>query len=79
MVKIGNRQMYHSPFHIWLVSSHLQAKWLNDTRPPEKWPEEGRLRFENYKVRYRPELDLVLHGITCDIDSTEKVCVSVCV
>ncbi|XP_071386567.1 ATP-binding cassette sub-family C member 2 [Centroberyx affinis] len=50
-----------------------EAKWVSDTRPPEKWPEAGRLRFENYKVRYRPELDLVLHGVTCDINSTEKI------
>lgn len=55
----------------------LQAKWVTDSRPPEKWPEEGRLKFENYKVRYRPGLDLVLHGITCDIGSTEKVCLCV--
>lgn len=50
-----------------------EAKWVTDTRPPEKWPEAGRLQFDNYKVRYRPGLDLVLHGITCDIDSTEKI------
>ncbi|XP_019116392.2 ATP-binding cassette sub-family C member 2 [Larimichthys crocea] len=50
-----------------------EAEWVTDTRPTEKWPEEGRLRFDNYKVRYRPELDLVLHGITCDIGSTEKI------
>lgn len=50
-----------------------EAKWVADTRPTEKWPEEGRLRFENYKVRYRPGLDLVLHGINCDINSTEKI------
>lgn len=56
-------------------SLFLQAKWVTDTRPPEKWPEKGRLQFDNYKVRYRPGLDLVLHGITCDIGSTEKVCV----
>lgn len=43
------------------------------------WPEAGRLQFDNYKVRYRPGLDLVLHGITCNIDSTEKVCVYVSV
>jgi len=53
----------------------LQAKWITDTRPPQKWPEAGRLQFIDYKVRYRPGLDLVLHGITCDIASTEKVCV----
>uniref|UniRef100_A0A4W6CQK3 ATP-binding cassette, sub-family C (CFTR/MRP), member 2 n=1 Tax=Lates calcarifer TaxID=8187 RepID=A0A4W6CQK3_LATCA len=50
-----------------------EAQWVNNTRPPEKWPEEGRLQFKNYKVRYRPGLDLVLHGITCDIGSTEKI------
>ncbi|KAL0964216.1 hypothetical protein UPYG_G00320960 [Umbra pygmaea] len=50
-----------------------EADWVSDKRPPEKWPEAGRLRFEDYQVRYRPELELVLHGITCDIDSTEKI------
>uniref|UniRef100_A0A6Q2YIH7 ATP-binding cassette, sub-family C (CFTR/MRP), member 2 n=1 Tax=Esox lucius TaxID=8010 RepID=A0A6Q2YIH7_ESOLU len=50
-----------------------EADWVSGQRPSEKWPEAGRLRFENYKVRYRPELDLVLHGITCNIESTEKI------
>ncbi|KAM8738721.1 ATP-binding cassette sub-family C member 2 isoform 1-T2 [Acanthopagrus schlegelii] len=50
-----------------------EAKWVTDTRPTEDWPTEGKLRFDNYKVRYRPGLDLVLHGITCDISSTEKI------
>uniref|UniRef100_A0A3P8T989 ATP-binding cassette, sub-family C (CFTR/MRP), member 2 n=1 Tax=Amphiprion percula TaxID=161767 RepID=A0A3P8T989_AMPPE len=50
-----------------------EAKWITDSRPPDTWPEEGRLQFEDYKVRYRPGLDLVLHGITCDINSTEKI------
>ncbi|XP_053189319.1 canalicular multispecific organic anion transporter 1 [Scomber japonicus] len=50
-----------------------EAKWITDTRPAEKWPESGRVQFENYKVRYRAGLDLVLHGITCDIHSTEKI------
>ncbi|KAJ8418122.1 hypothetical protein AAFF_G00138310 [Aldrovandia affinis] len=50
-----------------------EAAWITKTRPPEGWPDAGRLRLQNYKVRYRPELDLVLHGITCDIESTEKI------
>ncbi|XP_073338250.1 ATP-binding cassette sub-family C member 2 [Pagrus major] len=50
-----------------------EAKWVTVTRPTKDWPTEGKLRFENYKVRYRPGLDLVLHGITCDIGSTEKI------
>ncbi|XP_061601976.1 canalicular multispecific organic anion transporter 1 [Cololabis saira] len=50
-----------------------EAKWITNSRPPEKWPEAGRLQFINYKVRYRPGLDLVLQGISCDIASTEKI------
>lgn len=50
-----------------------EAKWITDKRPPEKWPEEGKMQFENFKVRYRPGLDLVLHGITCSIDGMEKI------
>ncbi|XP_065815553.1 canalicular multispecific organic anion transporter 1 isoform X2 [Labrus bergylta] len=50
-----------------------EAKWVSDTQPPEKWPKDGRVTFEDFKVRYRPGLDLVLHGISCDIQSTEKI------
>ncbi|XP_066507559.1 canalicular multispecific organic anion transporter 1 [Hoplias malabaricus] len=50
-----------------------EAEWVTDDRPPGDWPSEGKIRFEKYKVRYRPELELVLHGITCDIETTEKI------
>uniref|UniRef100_M4AG65 Canalicular multispecific organic anion transporter 1-like n=1 Tax=Xiphophorus maculatus TaxID=8083 RepID=M4AG65_XIPMA len=50
-----------------------EAPWVTELRPSEKWPEAGRLQFVDYKVRYRPELDLVLKGISCDIGSTEKI------
>ncbi|XP_066550054.1 ATP-binding cassette sub-family C member 2 isoform X2 [Amia ocellicauda] len=50
-----------------------EASWVTERRPPQDWPDLGKVRFESYKVRYRPELDLVLHGVTCDIDSTEKI------
>ncbi|XP_036439199.1 canalicular multispecific organic anion transporter 1-like [Colossoma macropomum] len=50
-----------------------EAAWTTDNRPPDDWPSEGKVHFEDYKVRYRPELELVLHGVTCDIESTEKI------
>ncbi|XP_058696895.1 ATP-binding cassette sub-family C member 2 [Poecile atricapillus] len=50
-----------------------EAPWVTKKRPPRGWPSRGEIQFIDYKVRYRPELDLVLQGITCSIGSTEKV------
>uniref|UniRef100_A0A8C6RER0 ATP-binding cassette, sub-family member 2 n=1 Tax=Nannospalax galili TaxID=1026970 RepID=A0A8C6RER0_NANGA len=50
-----------------------EAPWVTDKRPPSNWPSKGEIQFNNYQVRYRPELDLVLKGITCDIKSSEKI------
>ncbi|TSP25420.1 Canalicular multispecific organic anion transporter 1 [Bagarius yarrelli] len=50
-----------------------EAPWITDNCPPKDWPTVGKIQFENYKVRYRPELELVLHGITCNIEDTEKI------
>ncbi|XP_062988537.1 ATP-binding cassette sub-family C member 2 [Elgaria multicarinata webbii] len=50
-----------------------EAPWETAQRPPSNWPSNGEISFIDYQVRYRPELELVLDGITCDIKSTEKV------
>uniref|UniRef100_A0A8C5PJK7 Canalicular multispecific organic anion transporter 1 n=1 Tax=Leptobrachium leishanense TaxID=445787 RepID=A0A8C5PJK7_9ANUR len=50
-----------------------EAPWVTDHRPPESWPDKGIVEFIDYKVRYRAELDLVLQGISCTINTTEKV------
>lgn len=55
-----------------------QAAWVTEKRPPQGWPSKGEIQFIDYKVRYRPELELVLHGINCNIGSTEKVRTSAC-
>lgn len=50
-----------------------EARWITDNRPDDNWPQDGRVDFQDFKVRYRPGLDLVLHGITCNIQSSEKI------
>ncbi|KAM3913417.1 ATP-binding cassette sub-family C member 2 isoform 2-T2 [Leptodactylus fuscus] len=50
-----------------------EADWVTQKRPPKNWPDRGVVQFVDYKARYRSELDLVLHGISCTVDSMEKV------
>ena len=40
---------------------------------PIDWPQEGAIIFRDAKLRYRPELDLVMRGISCTIASGEKI------
>jgi ATP-binding cassette subfamily C (CFTR/MRP) protein 1 len=37
------------------------------------WPNEGQISFKQYQMRYRPGLELVLKGLTCDIRPREKI------
>ncbi|XP_030058334.1 LOW QUALITY PROTEIN: multidrug resistance-associated protein 5-like [Microcaecilia unicolor] len=41
--------------------------------PPPYWPQEGAIRFENVKMRYRDNLPLVLKNISFDIKPKEKI------
>ncbi|XP_030383704.1 multidrug resistance-associated protein 1 isoform X7 [Scaptodrosophila lebanonensis] len=52
-----------------------EAAWEleQDKSKPKHWPEEGRVAFENFKVRYREGLDLVLRGVTFNVAGGEKV------
>ncbi|XP_051883066.1 canalicular multispecific organic anion transporter 1 [Pristis pectinata] len=50
-----------------------EAPWVLENRPEKGWPSKGEIRFVDYKVRYRPGLDLVLHGFSCDIGTKEKI------
>eukprot|EP00095_Tigriopus_kingsejongensis_P010546 maker-scaffold349_size200065-snap-gene-1.33 protein:Tk10546 transcript:maker-scaffold349_size200065-snap-gene-1.33-mRNA-1 annotation:"multidrug resistance-associated protein 1 isoform x1" len=41
--------------------------------PPHEWPQYGVVRFDDYQTRYRDGLELVLKGISCEIQSGEKI------
>eukprot|EP00887_Chlorella_sp_A99_P003460 scaffold7.g3460.t1 len=42
-------------------------------RPPPGWPQEGAIKVERLVVRYRPELDPVLRGLSFEVRGREKV------
>ena len=41
--------------------------------PPTSWPDKGTIVFENVCARYRPELDLVLDGISFTVEARQKI------
>uniref|UniRef100_A0A182WC63 Multidrug resistance-associated protein lethal(2)03659 n=1 Tax=Anopheles minimus TaxID=112268 RepID=A0A182WC63_9DIPT len=46
-----------------------------DKKPPQEWPQEGRIRFEKVTLRYSPETDgdLVLRDLEFEIEPREKI------
>jgi hypothetical protein len=46
---------------------------IENNRPPKEWPGQGVIKFKNYSVKYRDELDYVLKSINTDIKPGEKV------
>jgi len=46
---------------------------ISDHRPPTSWPQFGIIDYDEYSVRYRRSLPLVLRQVTCHIRANEKV------
>ncbi|CAI7891880.1 unnamed protein product, partial [Closterium sp. NIES-54] len=42
-------------------------------RPPPNWPHQGRVEFDSLQVQYRPDLPMVLKGVTLTIPGGNKV------
>ncbi|XP_054455372.1 ATP-binding cassette sub-family C member 3 isoform X1 [Anoplopoma fimbria] len=51
-----------------------EAPWeVEDKKPPPEWPMEGNVEFQDYSVRYREGLDLVLKNLTLSVKGGEKI------
>ncbi|XVF00452.1 hypothetical protein REPUB_Repub04eG0002500 [Reevesia pubescens] len=59
-------------FQFTKVQSEAQLV-VEDNRPRPEWPERGCIEFRNLQVRYRPELPIILHGITCTFPGEKKI------
>ena len=59
-----------------LIIYAIQADWIiSSHRPPDEWPQQGRIEIERFDLRYREQLPLVLKYINCTIGAKEKVSV----
>lgn len=43
------------------------------TDPGPNWPEAGTIEFDNVQLKYRPDLPLVLKGLSFKVQPGEKV------
>ncbi|NXR46089.1 MRP1 protein, partial [Hippolais icterina] len=51
-----------------------EAEWsIEQAAPASSWPEEGKVEFRGYGLRYRENLDLVLKNINVTINGGEKI------
>ncbi|KAG8247924.1 Canalicular multispecific organic anion transporter 1 [Homalodisca vitripennis] len=50
-----------------------EAAWEIQPRPNPEWPNQGVVQFQDYQVRYREGLELVLKGVTFTVSGGEKV------
>ncbi|XP_071112656.1 multidrug resistance-associated protein 1-like [Haliotis cracherodii] len=57
----------------YIESPNEAARRKDTVRLPSSWPEAGTLEFQNYSLRYRPGLDLVLRDISFTVRGGEKV------
>ncbi|XP_071507088.1 ATP-binding cassette sub-family C member 5-like [Diadema antillarum] len=46
---------------------------VEDNRPDKSWPPGGEIEFQDYRLRYREELPLVLKDVNCRIKAGEKI------
>uniref|UniRef100_A0ACD5TTN1 Uncharacterized protein n=1 Tax=Avena sativa TaxID=4498 RepID=A0ACD5TTN1_AVESA len=46
---------------------------IEDCRPPSSWPENGNIELIDLKVRYKDDLPLVLHGVSCIFPGGKKI------
>uniref|UniRef100_A0A8C9L6Y2 Multidrug resistance-associated protein 1 n=1 Tax=Pavo cristatus TaxID=9049 RepID=A0A8C9L6Y2_PAVCR len=50
-----------------------EAEWsIEESAPASTWPEEGKIQFQGFGLRYREDLDLVLKNINITINGGEK-------
>ncbi|CAG2068184.1 unnamed protein product, partial [Timema podura] len=56
------------------VEIKQEAPWEEPSYPaPSDWPTVGEVKFQDYQLRYREGLDLVLKGVSFSIRGGEKV------
>lgn len=46
---------------------------IDNSRPPPSWPGNGKIELKDLQVRYKENLPIVLHGVTCTFPGGKKI------
>ena len=46
---------------------------IPDQKPPASWPRNGKIEIKEAVLKYRPELPLVLKGLSMSVEGGEKI------
>ncbi|CAI9771956.1 unnamed protein product [Fraxinus pennsylvanica] len=46
---------------------------LEENRPPVNWPSKGKVDIQDLQIKYRHDMPLVLHGISCTFEGGHKI------
>jgi ABC-type multidrug transport system fused ATPase/permease subunit len=49
-----------------------ELSWIN-TNIPKNWPSKGNIKFNNFSVKYKKEMDFVLKNLNFEITANEKI------
>lgn len=55
------------------MQEEAPARQPGDAELVKTWPNQGTIEFNNVEMRYRPNLPLVLKGLTFNVGAAEKV------
>lgn len=59
--------------HYTTIPNEPTAIKKSENEPPSDWPSKGEIVFDNYQMRYREGLELVLKGLNFTIKPQEKI------
>ncbi|KAA8550694.1 hypothetical protein F0562_002378 [Nyssa sinensis] len=71
--KLENRIISIERIHQYCHIPSEAPPIIEDCRPPFSWPENGTIELTDLKVRYKENLPMVLHGVTCTFPGGKKI------
>lgn len=66
---VGAERIMHYANELEQEASHQ----VEAEKPPKEWPAQGRIEFDNVRMKYREELPDVLKGLTINVGAAEKI------